>query len=232
MCGFHNDHGPAKFGALLQNPLHGRKQVTPPTGHRRRATASRHGLTTVLLLTCVVANLLVYVTHSGSHQTERAFTGALQHGMPQSRPGEARQVAMEAVDNRRNFGGKTSFADKKKRAKAEKEVKKKKDNVIEMDGRVIMHSRNIFKVELTNGAEVDCTLAGRLRQNSIKVLEGDAVTVELSPFDLSRGRITFRRIDSSLLESKEAKAKRLQEEAREERKAAEKEARAAAKEKE
>merc|ERR1719242_593323 len=126
----------------------------------------------------------------------------------------------------------TGAGAKKQAAKAAKEnTRKKKDNVIEMDGKVIMHSRNVWKVELTNGAEVDCTLAGRLRQNSIKVMEGDSVTVELSPFDLSRGRITFRRIDSSLLESKADKAKRMEQEAREERKAAEKEARAAQREK-
>jgi len=81
-----------------------------------------------------------------------------------------------------------------------------------------MHSRNVFKVMLTNGAEVQCTLAGRLRMNSIKVLEGDKVTVELSPFDLTRGRITFRTIDRSLLETDKQKKEREKEEAKAARK--------------
>jgi len=99
------------------------------------------------------------------------------------------------------------------------ESKKKKDNVIEMAGTVLMHSRNIFKVALTNGAEVQCTLAGKLRMNSIKVLEGDAVTVEMSPFDLTRGRITFRSIDKALLETEEEKEKKAKARAKEAAKA-------------
>jgi len=108
---------------------------------------------------------------------------------------------------------------KNQKARADKVgEKKKKDNVIEMDGEVTMHSRNVFKVMLTNGAEVQCTLAGRLRMNSIKVLEGDKVTVELSPFDLTRGRITFRTIDRSLLETDKQKKEREKEEAKAARK--------------
>eukprot|EP00913_Durusdinium_trenchii_P029131 g27311.t1 len=69
-----------------------------------------------------------------------------------------------------------------------------KDDVIELEGTVVVHSRNVFKVLLSNGAEVQCTLAGKLRMNNIKVMEGDAVTVEMSPFDLTKGRIVFRTI--------------------------------------
>merc|ERR1712217_593138 len=77
--------------------------------------------------------------------------------------------------------------------------KKEKENVIEMDGVVMQHARNLFKVTLDNGAECQCTISGRLRMNKIRVLEGDTVTVELSPFDLTRGRITFRKIDKSAM---------------------------------
>lgn len=83
--------------------------------------------------------------------------------------------------------------DTKKQAQVQKE-RKKKDDVIELEGNVVAHSHNNFKVLLTNGAEVQCTLAGKLRMNNIKVMEGDAVTVEMSPFDLTRGRIVFRTI--------------------------------------
>ena len=51
----------------------------------------------------------------------------------------------------------------------------------------------IFRVKLDNGHEVQAHLSGKLRMNSIRILEGDTVTVELSPYDLSQGRITWRK---------------------------------------
>ena len=51
----------------------------------------------------------------------------------------------------------------------------------------------IFRVKLDNGHEVQAHLSGKLRMNSIRILEGDKVTVELSPYDLSQGRITWRK---------------------------------------
>ena len=51
----------------------------------------------------------------------------------------------------------------------------------------------IFRVKLDTGHEVQAHLSGKLRMNSIRILEGDTVTVELSPYDLSQGRITWRR---------------------------------------
>jgi translation initiation factor IF-1 len=50
----------------------------------------------------------------------------------------------------------------------------------------------MFKVKLDNGHEVLAHISGKLRQNYIKILPGDKVTMELSPYDLSRGRITWR----------------------------------------
>merc|ERR1712151_635109 len=93
--------------------------------------------------------------------------------------------------------------------------KKKKDDVIELEGEVTMHSRNIFKVMLVNGIEVQCTLGGKLRMNNIRVMEGDRVTVEMSPFDLSRGRITFRSINQELLKSATEKMKEQKEKEKE-----------------
>ena len=49
-----------------------------------------------------------------------------------------------------------------------------------------------FKVELDNGHELIATMAGKMRKFRIRILAGDKVTVEVSPYDLSRGRITFR----------------------------------------
>jgi len=51
----------------------------------------------------------------------------------------------------------------------------------------------LFKVEVEEGFVVLCTLSGRLRQNHIHILPSDKVTIEVSPYDMSRGRITWRR---------------------------------------
>ena len=51
----------------------------------------------------------------------------------------------------------------------------------------------IFKVELENGHEIQAHISGKLRMNYIRILPGDTVTVELSPYDLTQGRITWRR---------------------------------------
>ena len=68
-----------------------------------------------------------------------------------------------------------------------------KDDVVEFDGQVIEALPNAtFKVKLTNGHIVTASISGRLRLNSIKVLVGDRVHVEVSIYDLSKGRITWR----------------------------------------
>ena len=69
----------------------------------------------------------------------------------------------------------------------------KKDGVIEIEGSVVEALPNaMFRVELENGHNVLVHLAGKMRTNYIRVLPGDRVTVELSPYDLTRGRITYR----------------------------------------
>lgn len=68
-----------------------------------------------------------------------------------------------------------------------------KKDAIEIEGVVTEPLPNaMFKVELANGHEVLAHVSGRIRMNFIKVLPGDRVLVELSPYDLSRGRITYR----------------------------------------
>ncbi|MBO4636457.1 translation initiation factor IF-1 [Oscillospiraceae bacterium] len=68
-----------------------------------------------------------------------------------------------------------------------------KEDVIEVEGIVSDALPNaMFKVKLDNGHEVLAHISGKLRQNYIKILPGDKVTMELSPYDLSRGRITWR----------------------------------------
>ena len=68
-----------------------------------------------------------------------------------------------------------------------------KEEPIEVQGTVIEPLPNAkFKVELENGHEVLAHVSGKMRINYIRILPGDKVTVELSPYDLSRGRITYR----------------------------------------
>ena len=68
-----------------------------------------------------------------------------------------------------------------------------KEDVIEVEGTVDEALPNAtFKVKLESGHIVLAHLSGKLRQNYIKILPGDKVTMELSPYDLSRGRITWR----------------------------------------
>ena len=69
-----------------------------------------------------------------------------------------------------------------------------KEDVIEVEGTVIETLPNTnFKVQLENGHEILCHISGKLRMNFIRILEGDKVNVELSPYDLTRGRITWRK---------------------------------------
>ena len=68
-----------------------------------------------------------------------------------------------------------------------------KEDVIEVEGTVIETLPNTnFKVKLENGHELLAHISGKLRMNYIKILPGDKVKLELSPYDLSRGRITWR----------------------------------------
>lgn len=68
-----------------------------------------------------------------------------------------------------------------------------KEDMIEMEGKVEELLRNsTFRVMLTNGHSVLATIAGKMRRFRIRVLEGDRVIVALSPYDLTRGRITYR----------------------------------------
>ncbi len=68
-----------------------------------------------------------------------------------------------------------------------------KDDLIEVEGTVVEALPNaIFDVELENGHRVRAHISGKLRMNFIKILPGDRVKLELSPYDLNRGRITWR----------------------------------------
>ncbi|MCS5097835.1 translation initiation factor IF-1 [Staphylococcus aureus] len=68
-----------------------------------------------------------------------------------------------------------------------------KQDVIELEGTVLDTLPNaMFKVELENGHEILAHVSGKIRMNYIRILPGDKVTVEMSPYDLTRGIITYR----------------------------------------
>ena len=68
-----------------------------------------------------------------------------------------------------------------------------KEDVIELEGTVVETLPNTtFKVELENGHQILAHISGKLRINYIKILPGDKVKVEMSPYDLTKGRIVFR----------------------------------------
>ena len=68
-----------------------------------------------------------------------------------------------------------------------------KDDVLELEGKVVETLPNaMFKVELENGHQILAHISGKLRMNFIKILPGDKVKIEMSPYDLTRGRITWR----------------------------------------
>ena len=70
-----------------------------------------------------------------------------------------------------------------------------KDDLIEFEDCVVVEAlpNTVFKVKLPNGHIVTATISGKLRMNYIKILVGDTVTVAVSPYDISKGRITWRK---------------------------------------
>jgi translation initiation factor IF-1 len=81
----------------------------------------------------------------------------------------------------------------KKKSPAKKKPVMEKEEAIEVEGKVIEPLPNaMFRVELNNGHRVLAHISGKMRMHFIRILPGDKVKVELSPYDLSRGRIVYR----------------------------------------
>ena len=69
-----------------------------------------------------------------------------------------------------------------------------KNDTIEVEGKVLEVLPGYkFKVELSNGHVIEAHVSGKMRMNNIRIVEGDTVVLELSPYDLTRGRITYRK---------------------------------------
>ncbi len=77
--------------------------------------------------------------------------------------------------------------------RAREETSLSKEDVIEIEGTVVESLPNAqFRVELPNGHQLLAHISGKLRMNFIRILPGDKVTLEMSPYDLTKGRITWR----------------------------------------
>ena len=69
-----------------------------------------------------------------------------------------------------------------------------RNDTIEVDGKILEVLPGYkFKVELTNKHQIEAHVSGKMRMNNIRIVEGDTVVIELSPYDLTRGRITYRK---------------------------------------
>ena len=69
----------------------------------------------------------------------------------------------------------------------------KNDGIIEMEGKIIdVLPNQMFKVELDNGHQVTCYTGGKMRKHKIRLVAGDSVQIEMTPYDLDKGRIMFR----------------------------------------
>lgn len=88
--------------------------------------------------------------------------------------------------------GSARYGDGKDKEKSE-EFFVSKDDVIEAEGKVVEALPNAtFKVRLSNGHTITAYISGKLRMNYIRIIEGDNVKLEMSPYDLTKGRITWR----------------------------------------
>lgn len=65
-------------------------------------------------------------------------------------------------------------------------------DMVELEGVVVDSSNGIFKVQVNTNHTVICTLSGKIRMNSVKILKGDKVKIAVSPYDTNRGRIIYR----------------------------------------
>jgi len=84
----------------------------------------------------------------------------------------------------------------RKRPPARKGFAVAKEEMIEMEGTVEEVLPNTqFRVQLTNGAQVLAYAGGKMRQRRIRIIAGDRVSLEMSPYDITRGRISFRHLD-------------------------------------
>src|SRR5687767_9723706 len=117
----------------------------------------------------------------------RAFSRGLTRA-----PGEVREQSREVHALREQGGGSRANGRQPGKQRIVEDMPKK-EGVIEIEGTVVEALPNaMFRVELSNGHKVLAHISGKMRQHYIRILPEDRVVVELSPYDLTRGRIVYR----------------------------------------
>jgi translation initiation factor IF-1 len=121
-----------------------------------------------------------WIEHSALNSAERSALCLLALGRVRYQPVQCQPARKQPHDQQS-----ITFSDE--------EAMAKKDGVIEIEGAVVEALPNaMFRVELTNGHRVLAHISGKMRQHYIRILPEDRVIVELSPYDLTRGRIVYR----------------------------------------
>jgi translation initiation factor IF-1 len=158
-------------------------------------TMSSSSVSVVSAFSVVQSNMYTQSV-SSSQQTNTAFSRSCSSSItPQSQP---RSIAPTKGTNTALFGKKAARAGGNARKGSDQpRVRKVKDDVIEVNGVVLDSLPNaMFRVVIDGAPETQdpvlATISGKIRKNYVKILVGDKVTMELSPYDLTRGRITFR----------------------------------------
>ena len=102
------------------------------------------------------------------------------------------ELLRRGTDKKHGLGGRSRWPDATARKRSAEDMPKK-DGAIEIEGRIVESLPNaFFRVELDNGHKVLAHISGKMRMHYIRILPDDRVVVELSPYDLSRGRIVYR----------------------------------------
>lgn len=156
--------------------------------------AGRNVLVALTLLILGVVQIQAFVPISGLHST------SLSTRLPLSQElgvGQVPRNVVVGVSSTAIFGKKEARAQGNESKRKKERVKKVKDDVIEVEAVVLESLPNaMFRCAIDGAPETQppilATISGKIRKNFVKILVGDKVSIELSPYDLTRGRITFR----------------------------------------
>jgi translation initiation factor IF-1 len=162
-------------------------------------------MTTLLLLCSVALIALSFGTPAHAFSVLPQSTRAPHHGLGQNQQPQVTSPTASVVSLSSSsplstlilFGKKEARETGNDRKNKTERVKKVKDDVIEIEGVVLESLPNAMFRCVIDGASdtqapVLATISGKIRKNFVKILVGDKVTIELSPYDLTRGRITYR----------------------------------------
>ena len=155
----------------------------------------------LLLLICMVSTMLGKAQSftASSSVVQRPFTIIQTNPSTIAPTNDAQRTLCSPISSSTTtlFGKKAARAEGNERKSKTERVRKVKDDVIEVEGVVLESLPNaMFRCAIKEAPETQApvlaTISGKIRKNFVKILVGDKVLIELSPYDLTRGRITFR----------------------------------------